>query len=153
MSLSPPTSSVRITTGSGEKAFAALQYASNCSSSSGALVRSIYRNSVRNKPTPSASAALADSASSTLPILAKISLIVPEAVTLFFPLKTFNRSLCSWNISAFLLYSFFVSLSGSCRTIPLIPSRIRVLPFSMSVRAPVTPSTAGIPSARARIAA
>ena len=55
ISLSPPISRVRMITGLPFIAMATFLYASNCSSSVGIAVRSINKNSVRNRPTPSPS--------------------------------------------------------------------------------------------------
>ena len=52
--LSPPKSSVRMTTGSGLSAVAACRYAWYCCSSPGGCSRFKNRYSVRNSPTPSA---------------------------------------------------------------------------------------------------
>ncbi len=62
--LSAPASRVRTSSGRSPSASAAARYAASCSSSSGMVSRSMKRNSVRNRPTPSAPPATAAATSS-----------------------------------------------------------------------------------------
>ena len=68
--LSAPTSSVRRTSGRPPSAAAIAVYVRTCSSSPGGSVRARKRNSVRSRPTPSAPASTAATASSAEPRLA-----------------------------------------------------------------------------------
>ena len=79
--LSPPISSVRMITAPGAMASAAALYASNCSSSLGSVGRDIYKNSVRNRPTPSAPFSLAPLQSFGDAMLPTTSTLWPSVVT------------------------------------------------------------------------
>ena len=133
-------------------AIATFLYASNCSSSVGMAVRSINRNSVRNRPTPSPSYCNTLSTSSGLPILATISTCTPSFVTESCPMYFSSSFLSFKNWLLFSSYSFSTEASGFTNTSPVLPSRTTLSPsFTASIR-PFTATTAGISSALAKIA-
>ena len=78
--LSPPISSVRITSGRPPSPSAIAWYSSRCSSSLGGVWRPRNRNSLRSRPQPSAPSLTASPASALEPRLAKISILSPSAV-------------------------------------------------------------------------
>ena len=80
-SLSPPTSSVRTVTGQTPMVSPICNKAFRCSSSLGGVSRVRNRNSVRNRPMPSAPFLTALRTSCTLPTLAKTSTRCPSRVT------------------------------------------------------------------------
>ena len=92
ISLSPPTSNVRIITGFPCMVSATCLYAWNCSSSEGVLVRSINKNSVRNNPTPSPSRSNTMSLSCGFPMLQTNSTCFPSAVIVGFPTNARSAS-------------------------------------------------------------
>ena len=78
-SLSPPISSVRIVSSCGQS-MAARLYTSNCSSSVGKCVFSIYKSSLLKRPTPSIFTGSAFSMSSALPALIQSEIFLPSFV-------------------------------------------------------------------------
>ena len=127
-------------------------YASNCSSSVGRAFLSMNRNSVRNRPTPSPSASTALVASLGVPMLQNSSYSVPSALSVFLPRRFSSSRLSRMNASRLAPYSSSAASSGAVMTSPRFPSTITSSPLESAETAPGTLSTAGISSARARIA-
>ena len=147
--LSAPASRVRKTTlAPSSKVLSTVAYASVCSSIVGASCRSKKRNSVRNRPTPSAPFFFAVGASEGLPMLASTrmrspsdSVASPSGADANTSARRLARSVSSETDAS----------SGSTRTVPVTPSRASGVPSSMS-RASLHLTTAGIPIWEARIA-
>ena len=153
MTLSPPRSAVRITTGWPFIERMTRQYALYCSSSQGRSSRFMKRNSVRKSPTPSAPARWTSLTSSGSAMLAKSLIVCPSSVTasncLSFLRRFFSavRSFMRWR--AFLRFSAegLRSMSSSSALSRTGTSVSRIS------QAPLTPTRVGISSERARMTA
>src|SRR6185503_11366472 len=151
-SLSPPTSNVRITTGHPSNARTTRVYARYCSFSSGIVARPTTRNSVRIRPTPSAPLVAAMSASSGKSTFAR-SVMRTSSVVI-------DSSCASWRSSSSAIascrarsrYASMSECDGLIASTPVDPSRMAVSRPTSSCVAVRSPTTAGKPSERARIA-
>ena len=156
-SLSPPISASRMTTGrSGPNAARTVRYARACSSSSGGRFRPRNRNSVRNSPTPSAPTRRARSASSGPPRFATRRIGWPSAVAPGRPRSTAARLVSPASAATRRSIAASSSAVGSISSSPVNPSSATVRAPSAASRETARsarPTTAGMPSDRARIAA
>ena len=128
------------------------RYASYCSSSEGGSLRLTNKNSVRNRPLPSAPASSAASTSPGVPMFAARTIRAPSCVTAGRFFSVLRRACETCQSSIRRRYSASVASSGLTITSPLAPSIASVSPSRTFPRSACIPTTAGRPSARARIA-
>jgi len=119
-------------------------YASNCSSSVGIVSESIYKNSLLNKPTPSAPFSITASISLGVPILATTSVLYPSLVMLFLFLNFAKLPFSSFN--SFWIFSNLATSSceGSKNISPVPPFIAIYMSLAMLSKAPLAPTIAGI---------
>lgn len=145
-------SNVRTITGNFFIVSAMALYTPNCSSSVGAVVRSRKRNSVRSRPIPSAPMCKASAASAIEPAFAVTSTRTPSCVTA-------GRAACSCAKRRYSNQRFCdclarsnTSAAGFTAKVPSLPFKITGVFSSNASMASSTPTMAGKPSARARMA-
>ena len=151
--LSAPTSIVRILTGKPCIKSTTRRYSWYCCSSSGsACLRSINKNSERNKPTPIAPKSTAWVASSGSSILAKSSMATWSIVVVREYLSSSNLRVAFIAFSCKRRYSESNCSSGATMTTPCSPSITSQSPWRIISLAWRTPTTAGISMLRATMA-
>ena len=150
---SPPTSRVRMVTGLPSMASTISLRATYCSSSVGVSSRLMYRNSVRSRPIPAAPLRLTISSSMGSSRLAANATVTLSRVTAgtvrIWPRRsaTFRASTLSCS------YTPSVRAVGLTMTVPRVPSMMTLAPVPTASARSGTPSTRGMPSALAMIAA
>jgi len=150
--LSPPRSSVRITTGLSLQTLATCAYASYCSSSLGRSFRFIKKNSVLYKPIPSAPWFTACFASSGISIFAKRETLCPSTVTAGLSFVVSRRAFLSNAICCLCWYLSICFFDGLIIITPSEPSTISRSPSWIVSVTWFAPVTAGTSNARAIIA-
>ena len=112
----------------------------------------MYKNSVRNNPTPSPPLVNTPSTSLNPPMLPASSTSCPSLVTDFSFFNTFNSSFSFKNASALASYLAIVASSGLISTTPSNASNAKVSPVLHASHTPGHPTTAGISNELAMIA-
>ena len=145
-------SSVRMITFLPAISCSACLYALNCSSSVGKSVFPRYRNSLRNRPIPSASLSSTLAMSDTLPIFAYRCTCLPSFVTVSCPFICCSSCCFSASSAMRAFVCSHTSLEGSTTKVPANPSTTACIPFCRASSSTGTPIRAGMFIIRARIA-
>ena len=108
---------------------------------------------MRKRPTPSAPAATARTASAGEPMFAATSIVVPSIVRAGSSAEACASRSATSRSSRAVVSSARSDSSGSTWITPVVPSTTRGVPSAMASSASPAPTTAGIPDARASTAA